>query len=127
MKTQHYVIFQLCKLVSILYIKENEKKQDKNLVQRKFTQIGRTRGLPNIHKNYQDVPTFPLIVNTTSSPNYGIAKYLSSLLNSVIINNYSVKDSFEAAKCIQSIHHKLFNQGYKFISFDMTSMFTVLF
>ena len=98
--------------------------EDKNLMQPKFAQIGRAHGLPKIHKDYQDIPSFRPIVDTTSTPYYDIAKFLSSLLNPLAINNYSVKDSFEAAKLIQAIPPKLFNQGYKFISFDVTSFFT---
>ena len=50
-------------------------------------------------------------------------KFLSSLLNAFTINNYSVKESFEAAKRIQFIPPELFNQEHKFISFDVTSLF----
>ena len=99
--------------------------EDKNLIRPKFAHIGRVHGLPKIHKDYQDMPTFHPIVNTTSTPYYGIAKYLSSLRNPFTINNYSVKDFFEAVKHIQAIPPKLFNQGYKFISFDVTSLFTI--
>ena len=83
--------------------------EDKNLMQPKFAQIGRAHGLPKIHKDYQDVPSFRLIVDTTSTPHYGIAKFLSSLLNPLAINNHSVKDSFEAAKRIQAIPPELLN------------------
>ena len=47
----------------------------------KFAQIGRAHGLPKIHKDYQDIPPFGPRADTTSTPRYGIAKYLSSLLN----------------------------------------------
>ena len=78
-------------------------------------------GSPKIHEDYQDIPTFCPIVD---SPHYGIANFLSPLLNPLAINNYSVKDSFEAAKHIQAIPPEPFNQRYKFISFDVTSLFT---
>ena len=81
-------------------------------------------GLLKIHKDYQDIPHFHPIVDTTSTTNYGIAKYLSSLLNPLMINDYSAKDLFKVAKLIQAIPPKLFNEGYKFISFDVTSLFT---
>ena len=71
--------------------------EDKNLMRPKFARIGRTHCLPKIHKDYQDIPPFRPIVDTTSTPHYGIEKYLSSLLNPLIINNYSIEDSFEAA------------------------------
>ena len=104
--------------------KRNEITKDKNLRRPKFAQIGRAHGLPKIHKDYQDIPSFLPIVNTTSTPYYGIAEFLSSLLNPLAINNHSVKNSFEVAKCIQAIPPELFNQEYKFISFSVTSLFT---
>ena len=55
--------------------------EDKNLMRPKYAQFGRIHGLPKIHKDYQDKPLFRPIVDTTSTPHYGIAKYLSSLFN----------------------------------------------
>ena len=98
--------------------------EDKNLMQPKFAQIGRAHGLPKTHEDYQDIPPFRPIVDSTSTPHYGIGKCLSSLLNPLTINNYYVEDSFEAAKRIKAIPPELFNEGYKFISFDVTSLFT---
>ena len=82
--------------------------KDKNLMRPKLAIIGRAHGLPKIHKYYQDIPSFRPIVDTISTPHYGIAKFLSSLLNPLAISNYSVKDSFEAAKRIQAILLELF-------------------
>ena len=65
-----------------------------------------------------------VLENTTSTPHYGIRKYLSLLLNPLTISNYSVEDSFEAAKRVKAIPPELFSEGYKFISFDVTSLFT---
>ena len=75
--------------------------EDKNLMRPKFAQIGHAHDLPKIHKDY-----------------------LSSLLNSLTTNNYYVEDTFEAAKCIKAIPPKLFSEGYKFICFNVTSLFT---
>ena len=61
---------------------------DKNLMRPKFAQIGRAHSLPKIHKDYRDILTFRPIVETASIPHYGIAKFLSSLLNPITINNY---------------------------------------
>ena len=98
--------------------------EDKNLMRPKSAQIGHAHDLPKIHKDYQDIPTFRPIVDTTSTPQYGISKYLSSLLNSLTKNNYFVEDTFEAAKRIKAIPPKLFSEGYKFICFNVTSLFT---
>ena len=83
--------------------------EDIHLMQPKSAQIGGAHGLPKIHKYYQHIPPFWLIGDTTSTLHYGIGKYLSSLLNSVTINNYSVEDSSEAAKRIKAISPELFN------------------
>ena len=85
--------------------------EDKNLMRSKFAQIGHAHGLPKIHKDYQDIPLFRPIVDTTSTPHYGIGKYLSSLLNPLTINNYSIEDSFEAVKHIKAIPPELLIEG----------------
>ena len=85
--------------------------EDKNLMRSKFAQIGHAHGLPKIHKDYQDIPPFRSIVDRTSTPHYGIGKYLSSLLNPLTIKNYSIKDSFEAVKRIKAIPPELLNEG----------------
>ena len=54
--------------------------EDKKLMRPKFAQLGRPQGLPKTPKDYQDIPPFFHIVDTTSTPYYGIAKYLSSLI-----------------------------------------------
>ena len=51
--------------------------EDINLMLPKFVQIERAHGLPKIHKDYQDKPPLWPIVDTTSTPHYGIGKYLS--------------------------------------------------
>ena len=98
--------------------------EDKNLMRPKFAQTRRAHSSPKIHNDYQDIPPFRPIVDTTSTPHYGTGKCLSSLPNPLTINNYSIEDSFEAAKRIKAIPPELFNEGYKFISFDTTSLFT---
>ena len=82
--------------------------EDKNLMQPKFAQIARAHVLSKVHKDYQDIPPFGPIVDTASAPHYCIAKYLSSQLNPLTINDCSVKDSYEAAKPIQAIPLELF-------------------
>ena len=53
-----------------------------------------------------------------------VGKYLASLLNPLTINEYSVKDSFDAANRIKGISQHLFENGYQHISFDAESLFT---
>ena len=47
-----------------------------------------------------------------------------SLLNLLTHNDYSVKDTFEAVKKIRSILPELFEQGYRYYSLDVVSLFT---
>ena len=101
-------------------ISNNEKKS----MRPKFVQIGKAHGLPKTHKNFEVLPPFRSIVDTTNTPYYGIAKFLANLLNPLTLNDFTVKDSFDAANKIQQIPKELFNAGYKFISFDAISLFT---
>ena len=39
-------------------------------------------------------------------------------------NEFTVKDSFDAANEIQAIPSELVDEGYRFVSFDVTSLFT---
>ena len=119
-KDEHYVICKMC----LTLHKRNEITDDKHLMQPKLTQIGHAHSLPKIHKDFQDIIPFRPIVDTTSTLHCGIGKYLSSLLNPLTINNYSVEDSFEATKHIKATPPELFNEGCKFISFNVTSLFT---
>ena len=90
----------------------------------KSARLGRSHGLPKIHKNYTNISSFHPIVNTTGTTHYGVGKYLSSLLNPLTLNEYSLKDSFEATQQIHSIPTELFAQGYRYVSFDLVSLFT---
>ena len=40
------------------------------------------------------------------------------------MNDHAVKDSFEAVDRIHAIPDKLFEEGYRYVSFDVTSLFT---
>ena len=61
---------------------------------------------------------------TTWTTHCLVGKYLANLLNSLTINEYSVKDSFDAASRIKGISQHLFDNGYQYISFDIESLFT---
>ncbi|XP_066924964.1 uncharacterized protein [Clytia hemisphaerica] len=90
----------------------------------KSARLGRAHGLPKIHKQYLNLPKFRPIVDTTGTPHYGIGKYLSSILNPLTRNEFTLKDSFDAANRINVIPTELFEQGYKYVSFDVVSLFT---
>ena len=90
----------------------------------KAAQVGRAHGLPKIHKKYTDLPSFRPIIDTTNTPHCGVGKFLTRLLNPLTENVYSIKDSFEAVDRICSIPTELFDEGYSYFSFDVTSLFT---
>ena len=62
--------------------------------------------------------------DTTTTPHYNVGKFLSSLLNPLTINDYNLRDSFHAISEIKTIPHSLFDQDYRFVSFDIASLFT---
>ena len=92
----------------------------------KSSRLGREHGLPKIHKDYTNIPSFSPIVDRTGTAHYGVGKYLSNLLNLLTLNEYSLKDSFELTQRIHSIPTDLFTQGYRYVSFDVVSLFTNL-
>ena len=90
----------------------------------KAAHVSRAHGTPKIHKPYQHLPKFRPIIDTTGSPYQGVGKYLSTLLNPLTQNEFTTKDSFEAATKVRNIPPELFDQGYSFVSFDVESLFT---
>ena len=90
----------------------------------KAAQVGRAHGLPKIHKKYTDLPSFGPIIDTTNTPHHGVGKFLTRLLNLLTQNVYSIKDSFKVVNRMRSIPTELFNEGYCYFSFDVTSLFT---
>ena len=90
----------------------------------KAAQVGRAHGLPKIHRKYTDLPSFRPIIDTTNTPHYGVGKFLTRLLSPLTQNIYSIKDSFEAVDRIRPMPTELFDEGYRYFSFDVTSLFT---
>ena len=81
------------------------------------------------------MPKVRPIIDTTNTPYYGICKFLSNqikpnqikflfLLHPLTENENVVQDSFYAAKKIREIPKELFEDGYRFVSFDLESLFT---
>ena len=97
---------------------------DQKLMRPRSAQIGRAHGLPKIHKEYTNLPPFRPIIDTTNTPYYEVGKFLTSLLEPLTKNQYVVKDSFEAVDRIKDIPKEYFEQGYKYVSFDLESLFT---
>ena len=86
--------------------------------------LARAHGLPKIHKPFDDIPKFRPIIDTTGTTHYGIGKYLSQLLHSLTIHEHTIKDTFDAKTRIETIDQSYFKQGYKYVSFDVESLFT---
>ena len=74
-------------------------------------------GLPKVHK--PDVPMRP-IFSTTWSFNYSMSRYMVSLLSSLCVNEYTVKDSFQFASDII----RFSDSKCVMASFDVKSLFT---
>ena len=55
---------------------------------------------------------------------YQVGKYLSELFTPLTANEYTIKDSFDAVTRIKNIPQELFDEGYRFVSFDVVSLFT---
>ena len=84
----------------------------------------RAHGLPKIHKRYDNLPKFRPIVDTTGTSHYKVGEYLTNLLYPLTVNEFTFKDSFDAVSKIQNIPHELLKNGYRFVSFDVESLFT---
>ena len=81
-------------------------------------------GLPKTHKTFSSLPTFWPIIDTIDAPYYNVGKFLSSLLNPLTLNKYSLSDSFDAVSNIRNTPESIFIEGYQFVSIDVESLFT---
>ena len=90
----------------------------------KHAKIGRAHGTAKIHKEFETVPPIRPIIDTIGSTHYNVGKFISELLQPLTLNNYHLKDSFETADRIKSIPAELFADGYRFVSFNVKSLFT---
>ena len=117
LKTVQNYLNNLCKGYEIT---EAEKKQMRPM----SAQLGRAHGLPKIHKVFANILKFRPIIDRNNTPYYKTGQYLSSLLQPLTINDYTLKDSFDAANKIKSVPSEMFEEGYQFVSFDVESLFT---
>ena len=79
-------------------------------------------GLPKLHKMFDSVPALRPILSSTRTYNYQLAKFLGKLLDDVIPNDHSTKDTFsfvEEPKKV-SVTNKYM------VSYDVTSLFTII-
>ena len=110
--------------LNTLFYRGEISNDEKKSIRPKFAQIGRAHGLPKTHKKFEDLTPFRPIIDFTNTPYYGIAKFIVNLFNPLTLNDFTVKDSFDAANKIQEISKELVDSGYKFVSFDVISLFT---
>ena len=73
----------------------------------KSGKLARVHGLPKIHKEYSNIPKFRPIVDTTGTPHCSDRKFLTNLLNPLSMNEFTLKDSFDAVNKIKSIPPKI--------------------
>ena len=88
------------------------------------TMPARAHGLPKIHKDFDILPSIRPIIDTTGTAYYNLGRFLAKLLYPLTVNQYTVKDTFDAVHRIQNIPKHLFDEGYRFVSFDVESLFT---
>ena len=81
-------------------------------------------GLPKAHKQFNNLPSFRPIIDTTGSAHYLTENFLANLLKPLTTNQFNLDDSFYAAKKIKNIPKELFDCNYKYVSFDAVSLFT---
>ena len=83
-----------------------------------------SHGLSKTHKSIENLSPFRPVINTTGTAYQPIARYLSCLLNPLTHNELNLRDSFDAVNRIKNIPNNLFAEGYRFIFFDVKSLFT---
>ena len=73
------------------------------------TKSARAHGLPKIHKTFDTLPPFRPIIDTTGTAYQPTAKFITQLLNPLTINEFTIRDSFDAVHEINNIPPNLFN------------------
>ena len=74
-----------------------------NTILPKHTKIARAHGLPKVNKAFDDIQPFHPIINTIDTTHSSVRKYLSEVLYPLTQNQFSIKDSFDAANRISCI------------------------
>ena len=80
----------------------------------------RMYGLPKLHNIFDSVPAFRPILLSIGTYNYQLAKFLGKVLDDVIPNDHSAKDTFSFVEELKTV--SLTNK-YK-VPYDVTSLFT---
>ena len=89
--------------------------------------LARAHGVPKVHKTFNSILLSRLIIATTGTTHYSVAKYLSEFLSPLTQNMYTPKDSFGAANKMNQILPDVHNSDeYVFVPLDVVSLFTNL-
>ena len=97
--------------LSTLHKRNELTKEEYNTMRPKNGKLVRAHGLYKIHKEYSNIPKFRPIVETTGTPYYSAGKFLTNLLNPLAMNEFTLKDSFDAVNEIKNIQSNLFDDG----------------
>ena len=73
--------------LSTLHKRNELTTEECNAMRPKNDKLARAHGLPKIHKEYNNIPKFRPIVDTTGTPHYSAGKFLTNLLNPLLITN----------------------------------------
>ena len=96
-----------------------------NTILPKHTKIARAHGLPKVNKALDDIQPFHPIINTIDTTHSSVRKYLSDVLYPLTQNQFSIKDSFDAANRISCILWEVNNSNdLVFVSLEVVSLFT---
>ena len=77
-------------------------------------------GLPKLHKILDSVPAFRPIVSSIGTYNCQLAIFLGKLLDDIILNHHSAKDTFSLVEELKTVS---VTKKYM-VSYDVTSLFT---
>ena len=84
-------------------------------IRSKNARLARAHGTPKIYKDFVHLPKFRPIIDTTGSTHYHVGQYLSETFQPLTINDYYIKDSFDAGNRIKNISKELYDEGYSFV------------
>ena len=70
------------------------------------------------------MPPFRPVIDTIGTTHSNIGKYLCEILKPLSTNEFTLKDSFDAAERIRNIPPADLENDFQFVSFDVVSLFT---
>ena len=88
-----------------------------NAIRSENAHPAKATGLPNIDKQFNNLLSFRHIIDTTGSVHYLTANNLANTLKPLTTKQFTCDDSFD------NILKELFDCNYKYVSFDVVSLF----